>query len=660
VMSRPRRSSSRVRRAALGLMALLALTSSAGAQSAPADPAAAGVFFEAEPCPFWSVEESARHRVECGKLHVPESEPGSRRYRLQVAILRSHGERLHHDPIVRVPGGPGDAMIYAVPQLAQHPLQDALRQHRDLVFFDPRGIGYSEPGDLCPGSEDMEARLGMLRLPFDERTAFVRRELAACRARLQEEGIDPAQFNSVALARDLEWLRQALGYDQLNLIGFSWGTRVVLETMRRFPGSVRSALLYGPVPPGSYVPGNAPSRAGPSLERLFAACETDPACRAAFPNIAEEFRTVLDELDANPIRLHLPGGPLDVDGSVAATVIVFALYDSEFLRYVPLAIRELGRRNAGFVEVLLRSVLGEGASGGFAYAAWCYELAPPLPPDAVQHLRDRYPWSARAQPLADETVVCDAFVAPSADPTVFEPVRSDVPTVIFVGEFDPATPPEYGQQVAATLPNSHLLVFRAKGHGFGGTTDCMARIRKALFDDPTQPPDARCIAELPPVSFATGVHPNGGVPRLMSRVAPAPDPIWLTGIGMLLAVLVAGAIAFPLGWIIRRRTSGPPAAALATVAIWGAAAVAVTFAAGLVVALRTADDQYVGLFGVPAAWGWLLVLPAAVIPLVAIGLIGVVAGWRQRWWTPRARVFRTAVTLAAVGFVWMALWVDLL
>ncbi len=193
--------------------------------------------------------------------------------------------------------------------------------------------------------------------------------------------------------------------------------------------------------------------------------------------------------------LTAPWGTLDVDGSVAETAITYGLYASGFLRYVPVAIGELRRRNAAFLDVFLGRAIGEGSSGGFYYAAHCFELPPPLSPDAVQSLRNRYPWSGRADRFApDPERVCAAFVAPSGDHTVFEPVRSDVPTLIFAGEFDPTTPPEYGRRVAATLPNSHLVVLTAKGHDVNAPTPCTVQMRQAFLDDPMQPPDRGCLS----------------------------------------------------------------------------------------------------------------------------------------------------------------------
>jgi pimeloyl-ACP methyl ester carboxylesterase len=644
------------------LIGILVAHAGASVQSATPGQAADTAAFEDEPCPFMSAAESARYRVTCGTVSVPVADTGTRRYRIQVAILRSLEERLHNDAIVVLPGGPGEDFVRGnAARLAQHPLQDTLRQHRDIVLLDPRATGYSEPGELCPALQGMQVRAAVLRLSLDDRTALVRRELERCRAALLEQGIEPGHFNSVALARDLESLRKALGYAQLNLIGLSWGARVALETMRRYPATVRSAILYGPFAPDGSVPGVLAARAGPSLKRLFQACVTDPVCTAEFPDTEGRFTRLLDELDANPIPLDTPWGELSVDGSVAETAITYALYDSEFLRYVPLAISELSRRNAAFIRMLFPRVMGQGASGGFYYAAHCFELTPPLPADSVRRLRQRYPWTGRSDHFApDPTVVCDAFVPPRGDSSVVQPVRSDVPAIIFAGEFDPTTPPEYGHRISATLSRSTLLVLRGRGHDVNVPTPCTTEIRRAFIDNPHQAPDTTCLVHSPPLTFATNVHVNPGVPRVVSSLVVARKPIWIAGAGLLSLLLLAGIVLLPVSALAFGRRAESRNPLLATAVLWVGAAVALSFSVALMLAITTAPDAYVSLFGVAEGWSWIFTLLPIVVALAASSVLILVIGWRRRWWSRGVGWLAGGTVLATVGIAVTAVRIGLL
>jgi pimeloyl-ACP methyl ester carboxylesterase len=628
--------------ATLALLALLATSAGVHAQAGRAS-------FEAAPCPFWSAAKSTQYRVECGRLSVPERTGGQRQWALQVAILRSLGEPRHNDAIVVIPGGPGEEIIGpAAARLAQHPLQDRLRQHRDIVLMDPRGVGYSEPGELCPSLSGMDVRVEILRLSYEERTARVRRELEECRARLLQEGTDPAQFNSVAVARDLEHMRRALGYDRLNLIGLSWGTRVALEMMRRFPASVRSALLFGPLAPDAWVANAGGLEAVSSLERLVRSCAQNAACRAEFPSIVTDF-TALKGIA--PIRLHTRWGPIDVDGVVAMNALIFGSYDSNFLPYVPLAIRELHRGNASFVQAVIARALGQGSSGGFYYAALCYELAPPLDVDEISRIAARHEWTPEIDRFApDRATVCNSFVRPSSDRTVLQPVRSDVPTLILVGEFDPATPPESGKRIAATLSKAVLVVLPARGHDVNVPNPCTAQLRGAFIDDPKRAPDTNCVASMPALRFATDVHVNAGVPRLLVNLVILRDPRWIAGIALLVLSLAGAVMRLPARFLGRERDQRV-LATLATGVLWAGTATAVVFAIGLPVALRN-GGPYAGLFGLPAAWAWLFTLPKVVAVLTAISAAGLFVAWRPAWWwNPRDGALRLFALTALVAFV---------
>jgi pimeloyl-ACP methyl ester carboxylesterase len=80
-----------------------------------------------------------------------------------------------------------------------------------------------------------------------------------------------------------------------------------------------------------------------------------------------------------------------------------------------------------------------------------------------------------------------------ADPVVNEPVSSDVPALIFAGQFDPITPPEWGQLAAETLSNSFFYEFPGLGHGIMDSDRCALGIGLQFLDEPTTEPDLSCL-----------------------------------------------------------------------------------------------------------------------------------------------------------------------
>ena len=162
-------------------------------------------------------------RAECGYLYVAESrdEPEGRTLRLAFAILKIASPDPAPDPVAFLTGGPGqgalgfEAWWFKFPSLA----------HCDFVLLDPRGTGLSEPDMTCEDLPSVDAADQARPQSIEEKSADNRRWAIQCRDRLLKEGLDLTVYNTLANVQDLEDLRQALGYDQWNLYGVSYGVR---------------------------------------------------------------------------------------------------------------------------------------------------------------------------------------------------------------------------------------------------------------------------------------------------------------------------------------------------------------------------------------------------------------------------------------------------
>ena len=88
--------------------------------------------------------------------------------------------------------------------------------------------------------------------------------------------------------------------------------------------------------------------------------------------------------------------------------------------------------------------------------------------------------------------ICENWPVEKADPAVRQPVISDIPTLILAGEFDPVTPPEYGQMVAEHLSNSNFFEFPTIGHSVAVANECARSIAAAFLENPNTRPDASC------------------------------------------------------------------------------------------------------------------------------------------------------------------------
>jgi pimeloyl-ACP methyl ester carboxylesterase len=100
-----------------------------------------------------------------------------------------------------------------------------------------------------------------------------------------------------------------------------------------------------------------------------------------------------------------------------------------------------------------------------------------------------------------QSLECDLWQQRFARDETREPVRSDIPTLILTGEFDPVAPPEWGRRIAATLSLAFVYEIRTESHNTN--TVCRMTIVAQFLADPEKEPDASCIGKLPPITFAT-------------------------------------------------------------------------------------------------------------------------------------------------------------
>src|SRR5262249_11696499 len=141
----------------------------------------------------------------------------------------------------------------------------AVLAHRDFIFFDQRGTGYSQPELTCPERDALAPTLLAGALSDEQSTQAIVDAFQRCRDRLGVQGVDLAAYNSAASAADVNDLRLALGYSQLNLYGDSYGTRLALTVMRDFPQAVRSVVLDSTYP----LEVNLYTALAPNAERAF-------------------------------------------------------------------------------------------------------------------------------------------------------------------------------------------------------------------------------------------------------------------------------------------------------------------------------------------------------------------------------------------------------
>jgi pimeloyl-ACP methyl ester carboxylesterase len=511
---------------------MLAACSSApiAATAAPASltttvaPTPAGAFvpsFATQPCPD-DVTTNVVIPVSCGYLTVLEdrAKPAGRTIQVFVARFDPPGGTTTPDPVITLShlgsqDGYGDMA------------GGGQRTHRVLYLIDPRGIGHSVPSLDCPEVRVIGPDLAGLRLHDPTRRALLLKAVSACHDRLVGQGIDLSTYDLAANAADIEDLRTALKIGSWNLMTNGDASRLAFEVAQRYPAGLRSLIIDSPNLPSPDSMSIGPEALDFATTRVVSACEAQPACQRAFPDVGAMIRNAISALEAKPVTIQVAdtvdairlGHPISVviDGAAIVRILRFSFGSGGASRVgVGLAtVRDAvdGKLNESDPNVqAIASDVGdcvgllpncERPNLGALYSILCRNYA--TQPDtsglsASIAGRPAYQDVFSPSPLlapCGAWGVTPAAARPSGSPT------GGVPTLILRGAFDPySAPPTEVMKSAAGAPNVYLVDIPNQSYNALGYTECPRAIRNAWIDAPAAAPDTSCLSAIPPIALA--------------------------------------------------------------------------------------------------------------------------------------------------------------
>ena len=464
----------------------------------------AAVKIDLKPCEVPAAEDGKKASVLCGSLDVFENRvaKSGRHITLKIVVFPATGAVKEPDAVFYIAGGPGSSSVEDAPYVAGDLAK--VREHRDLVFLDQRGTGGSNPLN-CEffNSADPQSYFGDWN-PLDE--------VRKCRQQLEPKA-DLRLYTTTIAMDDLDEVRAALGYEKIDLVAGSYGTRASQSYIKRHGEKVRTAVLQGISVPDQFMPRDFPEQTQRAIDGVIDECAADKTCNSAFPNLKAEAKAVLITLMKGPVEVEVKY-PENSDKTVkvklprdlAAEAIRYMLYSSGSASRIPLVLHQAALGN--FVPLAqgalyFRKEIVSSGAGGLYLSITCAEDLPWIKKGEGEG--DRYEQTfLGTYRLRQQRDACALWPQGEVAKDYFEPVHSSIPTLLLTGQWDPVTPPLYAERLARTLTNSVNIVVPSGGHGFGGLEgfDCITKLQNDLIiTGKTTGLDTSCVSMIHRTGF---------------------------------------------------------------------------------------------------------------------------------------------------------------
>lgn len=418
--------------------------------------------------------------VECYRLTVPENHanPDGREIELGVYLIKAH-RRTDEPPIIYLQGGPGGGVGGALWWLLRHPIRNV----RDVIYLDQRGAGVSR--SFC---EDFEAELywniGPLN-DLDLRDRYYERAIVACTTSALGQGVDIQHYNMQQSALDMRDLRHALGLEELDLWGVSYGTALAQAYMK-VPGEVIGTVLFdGFLPIDGWRESEQPRNMANVLDSVWQHCVSQGVCSPTGETYLDRVLNISEQYRNRPLRLTLYE---DTESAIYnyilptdVVVLVFMhLYYHHAHVELPTLLAELEARDRDALSSRVEMQFDPDFSFGAFWVGRCQGMR--STPEEIQVAYKEYPQLSDLLEIDSATVLCDLLNLEPPDRDTFEVARFDGRMLVMTGEWDPITPNSRAYRVANRFPKATIVDVPFGGHGVSLGLPCARQLVADYFE----------------------------------------------------------------------------------------------------------------------------------------------------------------------------------
>jgi len=406
---------------------------------------------------------------ECGTIALPLDYSKPDGETIDVAVTRHRadnpGERI--GTLFVNPGGPGGSAIELARSFGR---AGEIGDRFDIVGFDPRGVGESSPLDCHSHLIDIYDADPSIDSAADREETLATSQAFVDECEQKYGDILPF-LGTTDVARDMDEIRKAMGEEQVNYLGYSYGTSLGQEYARLFPTHVRSMVLDGVVdhkPDGLTTAETQAAGFETALDAYIAHCKKD-GCGFG----AQDAGAVIDAVSAAAEKEPIPAPSADRDAGpgVVSLALAQALYAEQLWGQLSRALRDAQDRDGSALVALANMYLGTDGGSGISLEAYfavsCLDDTWPTDPNEVidASIQAEKEVPRFGGPIVVDYVRCAMWPA-KAKPLKPVPADTDgLPPILVVSTTnDPATPYENGVAVAEQIPGAVLVTNEGEGH----------------------------------------------------------------------------------------------------------------------------------------------------------------------------------------------------
>jgi pimeloyl-ACP methyl ester carboxylesterase len=437
-------------------------------------------------------------KAQCGTYRVYEnrSAHSGRQIDLKIAVLPATGDHVEPDPLLYFAGGPGGAATDVAP-LFKNEFRE-LNKTRDIVLIDQRGTGGSNLL-MCPRPDK----------PFDVADAAALSAYAkACMDNLDA---DPRWYTTRAYVDDVNEVRQALGYDQINISGGSYGGTVVQVYLQQHPETVRTAIINNSTLIDYPIFEHIADSSQRAFDLVMTRCAQDEQCHAAYPDPQADLDAAFARLEKQPVETNVwdpaISQPISVTPAILSGVVHEMLMGANTAAQLPRLLHRAVNNDDwdAVAEIYLNRILPQqrASAGLVMYAVIrCHEPWAMGRIDEVE--RNGQNSYSRDVALAQaQSIARTCALLPGSEPeALYGPAqKSDVPVLVLNAEEDPQNPPENVAKTAEVYPNSKVLFEPYRGH-YTVNWACLSKVYTEFIElGNVNDLKADCLSKVRPYAF---------------------------------------------------------------------------------------------------------------------------------------------------------------